>query len=133
MCRKIINQDVEKSYKIDYVYFIRREDDSGPVKIGTTNDPYKRLLTVQTGNPYKLKIIKIIKGGKNLEKTLHNKFGKFRMEGEWFKPNPILFKFINSLEEINVEVTVSFTNKKIKNIRKKIRESKKQQKLLKGN
>lgn len=131
MRRKIVNKANTCKYDVtqDYVYFIRREDNVGPVKIGTTANPCKRLSGIQTGNPYKLKIIKTIKGGKNLERTLHNKFEQFRMEGEWFIPNPVLFQLIDSFLEENAEVTVSFTNKKIKSIRKNIRENKKQQKL----
>ena len=76
------------------VYFIQ-EENNGNIKIGSSNDPYKRLGSLQTGNSKKLKLIKIIKGGKEVESRLHHKFRKDKKTGEWFFPSEELLKFIN--------------------------------------
>lgn len=75
-----------------YVYFLT--DDHGHVKIGKSNDMTQRLKELQTGNPYKLRILLTI--GMNseteafmLEEELHRKFAKARLEGEWFKAEPV--------------------------------------------
>lgn len=75
-----------------YIYFIS-EDRKGntPVKIGYSEDPKKRLKSLQTGNPNKLKLgisrpYETEKEARLMEKCLHNigrkKFRK--LKGEWF-------------------------------------------------
>ncbi len=70
----------------DYVYLIQM----GRIKIykiGKTNDPQGRLVSLQTASPYKLKLLHTFKADnasaaeENLHETLHNA----RMEGEWFR------------------------------------------------
>lgn len=76
-----------------YVYFLT--DDHGHIKIGKTNDMLTRMKELQTGNPYKLRILLTV-GMRNeqeafeLEQTLHKEFRKARMEGEWFHAEPIV-------------------------------------------
>ena len=69
------------------IYFIQAVNDSeGPVKIGYTDKaPYKRLASLQTGNPYLLQIIAIANGDRDTETYLHRRFSADRMVGEWFK------------------------------------------------
>jgi len=80
-----------------YVYFVqekKRKSGKGgnmPVKIGSTNDPEKRLKALQTGNPRKLVIKASLlfderKQAQEMEFTLHNLAGKKhkRLVGEWF-------------------------------------------------
>lgn len=75
-----------------WVYFIT--DDRGHVKIGKTNDVRCRLSELQTGNPYKLRVLLTIPTATEsqafaLETALHRKFAKDRMEGEWFSDTHI--------------------------------------------
>ena len=76
-----------------YVYFIT--DGNGHIKIGKADDVMERVAELQTGNPYKLSVIlNVIMPTKtkafNLERELHDKFKRFRLEGEWFMEEPVL-------------------------------------------
>lgn len=57
-------------------------------KIGCSREGVeKRLKAMQTGNPYELELIMMIKTS-NYPKTelfLHKRFDKYRIRGEWFK------------------------------------------------
>lgn len=64
------------------IYFIR----SGKyVKIGYSKNPKKRLDELQTGNPEKLKLIAVMQGNLQTEKSLHDLYSNKRIRGEWFR------------------------------------------------
>ncbi len=76
-----------------YVYMIGHERKDGmlggPVKIGVSDDPAKRLKQMQTSSPQKLAILAVIampmrKAAFMLEAVLHAYFADKRMQGEWF-------------------------------------------------
>ena len=69
------------------VYFIGCE--RGPVKIGTTVNLAARLKKLQTGNPAKLKVLAIVRGGASVEASYHERFEAYRLQGEWFAGRPI--------------------------------------------
>jgi hypothetical protein len=72
---------------MEYVYFIVEEPFNGNVKIGRTNDLNKRVKSLQTGCPTKLRIhlsFPAIDSNK-LETQLHAHFRDRRFNGEWFK------------------------------------------------
>lgn len=78
------------------VYFIT---DDEKVKIGYSEDPSKRLSSLQTGHPRRLKIILQITTGdyeedRRLEKYYHNKFDEYRDDREWFSVQGRLAEFI---------------------------------------
>ena len=65
------------------VYFIR--DSHGNTKIGHSCDIEGRLKSLQTGNPYELKVVRQIKGASlQAEKEIHSYFGHRKIRGEWF-------------------------------------------------
>jgi uncharacterized protein YozE (UPF0346 family) len=79
------------------VYFIRSEK-THAIKIGFTTGPVeKRLGSLQTAHPYKLQLLATTSGTVEYEKLLHERFGNFRLEGEWFEPHPDLLAFISVL------------------------------------
>lgn len=65
------------------VYFIRAVD-SEFVKIGTAQDPDKRLRELQTGCPFALVVEGRLPGGVDAERMVHAKLDKHRFRGEWF-------------------------------------------------
>jgi hypothetical protein len=75
------------------IYFIR-QDQTGAIKIGSTNNLEKRVQALQTGSPYLLKPIGYITGTAKLEQKLHKQFQEFQLQGEWFQPHPRLLDFI---------------------------------------
>jgi len=77
------------------IYFIKAA--SGHVKIGyTENDVTARLNSLQTGNQFKLSLLKVIEGDTRQERLLHNKFRDYRCEGEWFLLAGAILEFIES-------------------------------------
>ena len=69
-----------------HLYIIQSKQ-NGAVKIGISKNPKKRLAQLQTGSPFKLKLILIIENRSDLEKKLHNDLKSFRIrnyKGEWF-------------------------------------------------
>lgn len=90
---------------VSFVYFIQEqqedEEEVGPLKIGTALNPIKRLRALQTGNPRRLWIERLLIGDRKLERFLHESFqayaitdgrnrssvynAVYQMETEWFK------------------------------------------------
>lgn len=80
------------NYEEQFIYFIRSSE--GFVKIGLSNNPEKRLKTLQTASPYKLDLAYKMKGNESLEKYLHLLFAPYRAYGEWFQFSDAIIKFI---------------------------------------
>lgn len=66
-------------------------------KIGFSVNPYERINGVQTGCPYKLKVLATFEATQKEERLLHKKYDKYRLEGEWFKIEGELKKAITAL------------------------------------
>lgn len=71
-----------------YVYYIQ-DGKRGNYKIGYTNDPHKRLKTLQTANAHVLRLLAYIKypnkrAALNAEKIEHKRYSYWQMKGEWF-------------------------------------------------
>lgn len=68
-----------------YVYVIRQCQPGAPVyKIGASNNPMRRIKTLQTSNPYPLRLVVMFEGDESLEKQLHERYANRRLQGEWF-------------------------------------------------
>ena len=78
------------------VYFIQ-QGKTGPIKIGYTDGELKkRIRSLQTANPSQLRCIGYVKPGTTeTECDLHYEFSKYRMAGEWFKPDISILEFIS--------------------------------------
>ena len=63
------------------VYIIKIEK---YVKIGFTENPIKRIKSIQGGLPSDLDVLLLIEGTMELEKKLHYQFKEDRNRGEWF-------------------------------------------------
>ena len=77
------------------VYFIQCEE---YVKIGVALDISKRLYTLQVSNPHDLVLLLLIEGDRQLESSLHYKFTKDRIRGEWFRLSPKIEAFIEEMK-----------------------------------
>lgn len=93
-----IRELVSESESDSLVYFIQ-QGENGPIKIGYSADPLKRLQTLSTASPYPLQLLTVVPGGKALEQDLHARFVSCQLEGEWFAPDNSLLEFIASLDE----------------------------------
>lgn len=83
-----------------YIYFVQA-DRMGPIKIGIAKDVGKRLIGIQTSNPYPLRLLCFFPGNEEMEKEIHVAFYFVRLEGEWFLPHPKLLKLIEERQKIN--------------------------------
>ena len=118
--RKVVSQEVDifksnikntlEEYYSKYLYFIHDEVNQA-VKIGVTNNPQKRLNTLQCGNCNKLKIIACFEKCAYLEKTIHKALSDYKCEGgnEWFymtgEADILVNKFIDQLMFNNYAIT----------------------------
>jgi hypothetical protein len=77
-----------------YCYFIQ-EGINGNIKIGVTKSIKSRLITLQTANSEKLRLLGYVVGNKEKESELHRLFIEYRVQGEFFKVNQELIDYIN--------------------------------------
>jgi hypothetical protein len=77
--------------KETFVYFLRMNEF---VKIGYTNNWVNRLDTIQTGIPYTVIPLLVLRGNFSLEAELHRLFHADRYRGEWFRLSPAIEAFI---------------------------------------
>ena len=66
--------------------YIIQSDVTGAVKIGRSKDARARLRQLQTGSPYRLKLLASFPGKGMIERHLHTSLLRYRLkqDGEWF-------------------------------------------------
>ena len=68
------------------------------VKIGISDHILKRRETLEQQSLYPLRLVAIIvKGGREIEKKLHNYFSDYHHSKEWFNPSSELLNLIENL------------------------------------
>lgn len=72
----------------EYVYFV--QSDSGAIKIGTTKNVSVRVKSLSGGVPGGVRLLKVVSGGRKLERQLHVEFAGDRIGFEWFKSSDAL-------------------------------------------
>lgn len=92
------------------IYFAQATDGTGPIKIGYTVNLGQRRWQLQAKYKTPLKFLRVIEGDMELEKSIHEHFGRIRTHhpldrkwykpGEWFKPEPELLDFIENPTEV---------------------------------
>jgi Meiotically up-regulated gene 113 len=82
-----------------FVYVIQAEGDS-PIKVGRAVDVPKRIRTLQTGNPRRLGLLRVMPGGVELEAQLHLRLRESRMQGEWFDGEQVV-EFLTFAAELS--------------------------------
>lgn len=84
-----------------FIYFVFNAD-SNAIKIGRAKNVSKRLQALQTSSPAVLKLLKTIpvEGlavAQSLEMALHEQFKALRLNGEWFRADTALRKYVEKL------------------------------------
>lgn len=74
---------MNSSQESRWVYLVGTRQ-ARPVKIGVASDVEARIVELQTGSPLPLYLIWKTRGGQSLERDLHERFGSYRIHGEWF-------------------------------------------------
>ena len=83
----------------DVVYFLQAEAD-GRIKIGTTKNLALRLKVLRAISPVRLRLVAMVRGGRQLERMLHLAFAPLRCgRTEWFVPGASLVSYIRELRE----------------------------------
>ena len=86
------------------IYFIKNGDED-EVKIGYTGGESEiRLSQLQTGNPKKLKVLKIIEGTVEDETKLKRRFAIYNIRGEWFRYSDEIKRYIETGQFANITV-----------------------------
>jgi hypothetical protein len=80
------------------VYFIRPAGMEGPVKIGCSEHPNGRLLSLTCWSPFPLEIAVAIDGGCDLEARIQGHFAASHTHREWFSSSSELSKLIDDLQ-----------------------------------
>lgn len=78
-----------------FVYFVTKKNHKrAPIKIGKAIHVAQRLSTLQTSSPDELVCLGFLEGDDSLEAILHNRFGQYRVRGEWFRRNDEILQYI---------------------------------------
>ncbi len=70
-----------------FVYVIQATG-TNRIKLGYSIQPEQRLKELQTGSPYKLKMLAQWPGTRYMESQLHRALAAYRQDGEWFEVPP---------------------------------------------
>lgn len=77
------------------VYFVLLNDF---IKIGVTQDLRQRMIQLMNDSPYKITLLRFVRGNRTLERSYHLKFARLRARGEWFRAELELIEFIDALK-----------------------------------
>lgn len=82
-----------------YIYFVE-EVGRQAIKIGRSEDPFRRLGGLGTANPRPLRLLFLIQclstaHAVSLEQKLHKVYAEYKIHGEWFKRSQELQVFID--------------------------------------
>jgi len=80
-------RETKKPKRPTFVCFIQAEH-GGPVLIGWSRSPERRLKEFQEHSPYDLVLRKVVAGTVKLECALHQRWDHYRLLGKWFEPQP---------------------------------------------
>jgi hypothetical protein len=81
-----------------FVYFVR-EDCGGPIKIGFSNDVYRRVKSLSTQAGRRMSLLAAMPGGRDEERRLHERFSGSRVLGEWFHPHAEILAEVRRVTE----------------------------------
>lgn len=80
------------------VYFLRPVGMKGPIKIGYSDQPKRRLKEMMMWSPIPLELFAVVPGDRGLEGSLHRAFRDAKSHWEWFRPIPELIEAINRMK-----------------------------------
>jgi hypothetical protein len=93
------------------VYFIRPVGQLGPIKIGYSDYPEARLLSLTTWSPVDLEIAATVPGDRDLEYRIQCVFADLHWRREWFRPDARLIAAVEKLRAaVPVEQAIDFTD-----------------------
>ena len=92
------NLSSEKSF----IYFVSAQ--SGPIKIGVSQNPHRRLRDLQSSSGERLQLLGFVRGNVFEERELQHRLRWWRRHGEWFEPSEqVLSTMASILEDGRIE------------------------------
>lgn len=88
-----------------FLYFIS-SDEQGAVKIGFGTEPYMRLKTLQTGNPYELTLRAYVPATQEAEKAIHAELKGMRLRLEWYADDDFTWMLMDEIQAVCMERSV---------------------------
>lgn len=79
------------------VYFIKPVGQDGPIKIGLSNDPARRIAEFATWSPLRLELLGSVPGSWADEQFMHECLADHLSHGEWFHASPEVLSAVNSV------------------------------------
>lgn len=76
------------------IYFVQAQNDSGAIKIGTSEHVRKRMRHLALELSFPIRVLATVEGGHDKERELHGRFAHHRVYDEWFMPADELLAFI---------------------------------------
>lgn len=80
-----------------FVYFIKPVGMPGPIKIGCSFMPEKRLADIAAWSPWPLEIVVTIPGDATLERNIHECLAHHHSHKEWFHAHPDILRLTERL------------------------------------
>lgn len=81
-----------------YIYFMKPEGMDGPIKVGCSSKPARRLVGLSVWSPFPLEIIAVAPGDLSTEKMIHDHYAEERWHHEWFHASPRLLAAVTALK-----------------------------------
>lgn len=85
------------THRPNKIYFLRPVGSNGPIKIGCSSWPEKRLPQYMKWSPVPLEIIGVIDGSKTLEGRIHKHLWRDRLHHEWFDATPSVLEAVHQI------------------------------------
>ncbi len=85
-----------------FIYFLQEGSD-GPIKVGKTDQPWRRFNALQTGNPREVHFLKLAHvgdGASTLERQIHAFLRRHRIRGEWFHPHEDVYRSAGVFDDV---------------------------------
>lgn len=95
---------MRRDQRVNFTYFIQRGGPGGPIKIGLSTDPARRLRALATGSAEPLALLGVLAG--DHEAVLHLRLKAHRMQGEWFAPVPAVLAEVPAAKPLPVATSV---------------------------
>lgn len=91
-----ISPKTRRAHPTGLVYYIQQRRQGGLIKIGFTKDVNRRLATLETASSIGLRLLLVRPGTQREQLSLHKRFARDRVKGEWFKPSPYILNWIKA-------------------------------------
>src|SRR5687768_8375875 len=82
------------------IYFVQEVGGERLVKIGFSDLPDRRVITVKSKHSQDVDVLAVIDGGRPVERMLHKQLEADRVRGEWFRPTDSVLQIVKSAQAV---------------------------------